>query len=171
MGGLNSGIAGTDYPLGIRDWRANLTGWLAAAGRVTFLLLFVTVRALITPPNITDRLAHEAAAIKAIQTIHTMQVQYESQYGRFATSLTELGPSASGAGDATSADLIDSALAAGEKSGYKFTMTGNESGYAISAVPVVYDDTGKRTFYSDETMAVRQNDGPEPATARSKSMQ
>ena len=170
MGGLNSGIAGTDYPLGIRDWRTKLTGWLATAVRVTFLLLFVTVRALITPPNITDRLADEAAAIKAIQTIHTMQVQYYSEYGRFATSLTELGPPTSGAANASSGDLIDSSLAAGEKSGYKFTMTGNQSGYAISAVPVAYGNTGSRTFYSDQTRAIRENDGPEPATGSSKEM-
>ena len=147
-----------------------LTGWLAAAGRFTFLLLLVAVGALITPPNNTIRFHDEAAAIKAIQTIQTMQVQYNSQYGRFATSLTELGPPANGAANASSADLIDSDLAAGEKGGYKFTMAGNQSGYAISAVPVAYGNTGGRTFYSDQTMAIRENDGPEPATASSKEM-
>ena len=115
--------------------------------------------------------ANEATAIKAIQTIQTMQVQYNSQYGRFATTLTELGPPASGAANASSADLIDSNLAAGEKSGYKFTMTGNLSGYQISAVPVAYGNTGSRTFYSDRSMAIRENDGPEPATASSKEIE
>ena len=114
--------------------------------------------------------ANEATAIKAIQTIQTMQVQYNSQYGRFATTLTELGPPASGAANASSADLIDSNLAAGEKSGYKFTMTGNLSGYQISAMPVAYGNTGSRTFYSDQSMAIRESDGPEPATAHSKEM-
>ena len=95
-----------------------------------------------------------------------MQVEYNSQYDRFATSVTELGPPASGTANASSADLIDSALAAGEKSGYKFTMTGNQSGYAISAVPVAYGNTGSRTFYSDQTRAIRENDGPEPATPK-----
>jgi hypothetical protein len=47
-------------------------------------------------------------------------------------------------------------------------MTGNLSGYQISAVPVAYGNTGRRIFYSDQTMAIRENDGPEPATARSK---
>ena len=100
-----------------------------------------------------------------------MQVQYISQYGRFATSLTDLGPPVKGAANASSADLIDSALAAGEKGGYKFTMAGNQSGYAISAVPVAYGNTGGRAFYSDQTMAIRENDGPDPATASSKEMQ
>jgi type IV pilus assembly protein PilA len=100
-----------------------------------------------------------------------MQVQYSSQYGRFATSLKELGPPARGAANGASADLIDSSWAAGEKSGYKLTMTGNQSGYAITAVPLAYGNTGSRTFYSDQTMLIRENDGPEPATASSKLMQ
>ena len=135
---------------------------------IAIILIIVTVA--LPKLNNATRFAHEAAAIKAIQTIQTMQVQYNSQYGRFATSLTELGPPASGAANAASADLIDTSLSAGEKSGYKFTMTGNQSGYQISAVPVAYGNTGSRTFYSDQTMAIRENDGPEPATASSKEM-
>jgi type IV pilus assembly protein PilA len=135
---------------------------------IAIILIIVTVA--LPKLNNATRYAHETAAIKAIQTIHTMQVQYNSQYGRYATSLTELGPPASGAATAASADLIDSGLAGGEKSGYKFTMTGNQGGYAISAVPTVYGNTGSRTFYSDQSMAIRENDGPEPATASSKEM-
>jgi len=133
---------------------------------IAIILIIVTVA--LPKLNNATRYAHETAAIKAIQTIHTMQVQYNSQYGRYAASLTELGPPASGAATAASADLIDSGLAGGEKSGYKFTLTGNQSGYAISAVPVAYGNTGSRTFFSDQSMAIRENDGPEPATAASK---
>jgi len=39
-------------------------------------------------------------------------------------------------------------------------MTGNHSGYATSALPVAYGSTGSRTFYSDQTRAIRENDGP-----------
>jgi type IV pilus assembly protein PilA len=118
---------------------------------------------LVLPPRIApdreySRLHNETNAIKAIQTIHTMEVQYQSEYGRYATSLAELG------------DLIDSGLAAGEKSGYKFTLTGYQGGYAISAVPLAYGSTGKRAFYSDQGMVIRENDGPAPATARSREM-
>ena len=150
--------------------RRLLTGWLASAGHITFLLLSVAAGALNTTPDNIIRLHDEAAAVTAIRTIQTMQVEYNSRYGRFASSLLELGPPASGTANASSADLIDSAMAAGEKSGYKFTMTGNQSGYAISAVPVAYGNTGSRTFYSDQTRAVRENEGPEPATASSKEM-
>ena len=97
-----------------------------------------------------------------------MQVQFNSQYGHYAATLTELGPPASGAPNEKAADLIDNTLASGEKSGYKFVMTGTPGGYFINASPVTYGSSGSRTFYSDQSMVVRENDGPEPATATSK---
>ena len=103
-----------------------------------------------------------------IRTIHTAQAQYNSQYGRFATSLAELGPPASGAPSAAAADLIPADLAGGERHGYRFTMTGNGVEYQILAVPISFGVTGSRTFYSDQTMVIRENDGPEPATVNSK---
>jgi prepilin-type N-terminal cleavage/methylation domain-containing protein len=110
---------------------------------------------------------HEAAAIKTIQTIHTAQAQYQAQYNRFAPSLAELGPPPNGDSGPQAADLVDSDLAAGEASGYRFTVTGNPAGYAVVAVPVAYNSTGALTFYSDQTMRIRQHQGPEPATAQS----
>lgn len=112
--------------------------------------------------------SQETAAIGAIRTLHTAQTQYFSQFGRFAASLTELGPPTSGQPNASAADLISGDLAAGEKSGYKFTMTGGPGGYTISAVPVAYNSTGSRTFFSDQSLVMRENYGPEPATVSSK---
>ena len=34
----------------------------------------------------------------------------------------------------------------------------------------VWNSSGSRSFYSDQTMVVHYNDGPEPATAQSKEM-
>src|ERR1035441_6639409 len=103
--------------------------------------------------------SRETAAIGAIRTLHTMQVQYYSQYGRYAASLTEMGPPTSGAPGPAAADLIDGTLAGDTKSGHKFTMTGNASGYVINVVPESYGNSGSRTFYSDQTMTIRQNYG------------
>jgi len=111
--------------------------------------------------------AQETAAIQAIKTLHAAQIQYYSQYQRFATTLLELGPPASGADSPAAAGLIEHDLASGEKQGYKFTMTGNPSGYQINAAPDAFGTTGSRTFFSDQTMVVHQNYGPEPATANS----
>jgi type IV pilus assembly protein PilA len=135
---------------------------------IAIILIIVTVA--LPKLNNATRYAHETAAIKAIQTIHTVQVQYNSQYGQYATSLAQLGPPATGAASAAASDLIDSGLAAGEKSGYKFTMTGTPGGYVINATPVTYGSSGSRTFYSDQSMVIRENDGPEPATVSSKEL-
>jgi type IV pilus assembly protein PilA len=112
----------------------------------------------------------ETAAITAIQTIHKTQVQYQSQYGKYAASLAELGPPASGAASPAAADLIGNDLSNGEKQGYKFTLTASQGAYVVTAIPVAYNDTGSRTFYSDQSMVIRENLGPEPATPTSKEL-
>jgi type IV pilus assembly protein PilA len=114
--------------------------------------------------------SQETAAIGAIRTLHTAQVQYYSQYGKYASSLTELGPPASGTASPAAADLIGNDLSGGDKSGYKFTLTGNQAGYVINANPLAFGSSGSRTFYSDQSMVMRQNYGPEPATANSPEM-
>ncbi len=91
--------------------------------------------------------AQETAAIAAIRTIHTAQVQYYSQFGRYATSLTELGPPTSGNANIGAADLVDATLAAGLKQGYKFVVAGLQGGYTISAIPEPYGTSGSRTFF------------------------
>jgi len=117
-----------------------------------------------------QRHAREMAATSAIQTIHKVQVQYQSQFQRYAQSLAELGPPVSGTPGPAAADLIGNDLAQGTKQGYKFTVTGIPGGYIISAVPVVFGSDGNKTFYSDQTMVIRENYGPEPATANSQEM-
>jgi hypothetical protein len=47
-------------------------------------------------------------------------------------------------------------------------LTGNGVEYQILAVPIALGTTGSRTFYADQTMVIRENDGPEPATVNSK---
>jgi len=111
--------------------------------------------------------AQETAALAAIKTIQTVQVQYYSQYGKYATSLQELGPPSSGAASPAAADLIQNDLASGEKQGYKFTVTGTPGGYIVNANPVAFNSSGSRTFWSDQSMTIRQNYGQEPATANS----
>src|SRR5690242_4349573 len=56
--------------------------------------------------------AQETAAISQIKTIHTAEVQYYSEFGRYASTLAELGPPTGGgtAGPAA-ADLIPDNLA------------------------------------------------------------
>src|SRR5256885_15263285 len=82
---------------------------------IAIILIIITIA--VPKYNRTQMYMRETAAVAAIQTIHKMQVQYQSQYGRYAASLTEMGPSQS-AGAAPSpagADLIGNDLAQGGK--------------------------------------------------------
>src|SRR3954447_18604488 len=103
---------------------------------IAIILIIITIA--VPKYNRTQMYVRETAAIKAIQTIHQMEVQYQSQYGRYATSLAELGPPASGAPSPAAADLIGNDLAGGLKQGYKFTVTGTQGGYVVNANPVSY---------------------------------
>jgi hypothetical protein len=111
-------------------------------------------------PYKSRRYAQETAALRNLQIVNTAQVQYNSQFGRYARSLAELGPSAS--------NLISTDLAGGEKQGYRFTLLETPQGYTIQAVPVAFGATGSRTFYGDQSLILRENYGLEPATANSK---
>ena len=135
---------------------------------IAIILIIITIA--VPKYNRTQMYVRETAAINAIKTIHSVEVQYQSQYGRFASSLAELGPPQSGQPGPAASDLIGRDLAEGEKQGYKFTITGTNGGYVINANPVTYGTSGSRSFYSDQTMVIRENNGPEPATATSPEM-
>jgi prepilin-type N-terminal cleavage/methylation domain-containing protein len=111
--------------------------------------------------------AHETAAISMVKTIHQAQLQYNSQFGRYAQNLTELGPPASGADGPAAAGIIPKNLSDGKASGYVFTVTGTPTGYTVTAVPERFGNTGSRTFFSDETLVTRNNYTAEPATVAS----
>jgi type IV pilus assembly protein PilA len=112
----------------------------------------------------------ETAAIQAVKAIHSAQVQYYSQFNRYATSLTELGPPASGAANASAADVIGNDLSNGIKQGYKFSVTGTPTGYVVTAIPETYNTSGSRSFYSDQNMVIHEHYGPEPATPQDPEM-
>jgi prepilin-type N-terminal cleavage/methylation domain-containing protein len=133
------------------------------------VVAIILILAAIAVPKLNQNrmFAQETAAIKQMQTIHSMETQYYSQYGKYATVLTELGPPASGQPGPTAADLIPKDLADGKRSGYIFQLQGSPTGYSINANPEAYNSTGRRSFFSDQTLVIRQNWGPEPATINS----
>ena len=122
---------------------------------VAIILIILTVAL----PKIGEatRGAYEMAAIKALNTINTAQVQYFSTYQRFAQTLQELGPPPGGGGKGPqAAGLIDEKLATGLHSGYAFTMVGTPAGYSVTADPQS-EATGTRHFYTDHNNVIRQN--------------
>jgi len=134
---------------------------------IVIAIILVIVTIAVPQYNKQMMSAHETAAIQAIQTIHAVETQYYSQFGRYAVSLAELGPPASGAAGPAAADLISKDLTEGKKSGYVFTVSATPTGYAVSAVPEAFNSSGRRTFYSDQTLVVRNNWSQEPATVSS----
>ena len=133
------------------------------------VIAIILVILAIALPNAKKALLNtaETAVIREVQTINQAQMQYMSQYGRYAATLTELGPPSSGSAGLQAAELIPASLASGEKDGYLFTLTVTPEGYSVNANPKTFNGTGRRTFYSDPTMIVHQNWGQAPADRRS----
>ena len=95
--------------------------------------------------------SQEIAAIATVRTLETAEARYRAQFNRCG-SFRELAH----------AGMIDTPLASGFHSGYEFVLTG----CTVQAAPTLYNESGSRTFYCDETMVVHEHYGPEPATAR-----
>lgn len=132
------------------------------------IAIILIIAAIAVPKlNSTRMNAQEMAAVRQIHTIHTAQIQYYSQFQKYAAALAELGPPTSGAAGPQAADLIPKTLSEGKNTGYVFTVTAIPTGYAVNANPEAFGNTGRRTFYSDQTQVIHQNWGQEPATANS----
>jgi prepilin-type N-terminal cleavage/methylation domain-containing protein len=133
------------------------------------VIAIILIIAAIAIPKINNQrmLAQEMAAIQQIKSIHTAETQYYSQFGRYATTLTELGPPASGSPGPAASDLLPKNLAEGTNTGYKFVVQAIPTGYSVTAVPVQFGSSGRRTFFSDQTLVVHENWGQEPATVTS----
>jgi type IV pilus assembly protein PilA len=132
------------------------------------IAIILIILAIAMPKLSKSRMyAQEMAALQAIKAIHQAETMYYSMYGKYGESLPALGPPAAGTPGPQAADLIQEDLATGEKQGYKFTITAVPGGYVINATPAAFGTSGSRTFWSDQSMTIRQNFGQEPANATS----
>jgi type IV pilus assembly protein PilA len=139
---------------------------------VVMAILLIILSIALPRMGLAQRQAREIGALATLQTINTVQLQYQSQFWQYATSLAQLGPPA-GAGSnegAQAANLISSNLASGSTGGYNYTVTQTPSGFAAVAVPKVYNNTGRRSFYLDQTGIIRESTTQEPANANSPEM-
>jgi type IV pilus assembly protein PilA len=134
------------------------------------VIAIILVIAVIAVPkyNQAQMMAREMAVIQEIQTIHKAQTQYYAQFGKFAENLAQLGPAANNQAGPGAADLIPSELAKGIKNGHQYTVAATKEGYSIIVNPLAYGNTGRRCFFSDQTMVIRQNWSNEPANAQSE---
>ena len=118
------------------------------------IAIILTILAVALPlVNQARMSANEVVVVKQIGTIHTAQTQYNSQFGKFAVAMSELGPPPSGASSASAANLMPADLATGKKNGYTFQLQGTSDGYTINANPDSFNGTGRRSFYTDQNLA------------------
>ena len=123
--------------------------------------IILIIAAIAIPNLLRSRMAaNEASAVGSLRTINTAAVTYSTTYNSvgYPSTLSALGPSSSAS--SSSADLIDSVLAAGTKSGYGFsfaaigTNTPN-TGYSVTANPTSPGTSGQRGFYTDQSGVIR----------------
>jgi len=123
------------------------------------VVAIILIIAAIAIPNLlrSKMAANEASAVGSLRTINTASVAYSTTYGNYPPALPSLGPSS--APNSTTADLIDSAVASGNKSGYKFTYTSSTpfQQYSLTASPITPGTTGQRYFYTDQSGVIRVN--------------
>jgi type IV pilus assembly protein PilA len=106
-------------------------------------------------------LAHESSAVGSLHTLNTACVTYASTYGGYPPALANLGPSATPSSSA--ADLVDSTLVSGYKSGYNITysagspVNGVITSYTLTADPATRGITGQRGFFSDQSFVIHVN--------------
>jgi type II secretory pathway pseudopilin PulG len=157
----------------IRNSNGRLRGnGLATAGLImgygVFAFLpFVLIIAAIAIPNLlrARMAANEASAVASIRTINAAEISYQSEYPivGFTCRLASLD-GRGGVRSVEGAQLIDDRLASGQKTGYRFALencvnTETEHKYQVVAYPVARNQSGTRTFCSDESAMIKAGEG------------
>ena len=121
------------------------------------VVAIILIIAAIAIPNLlrSKMAANEASAVGSLRSLNTACVTYSTTYGSYPAGLSNLGPGSPAT--STTADLIDSVLASGTKSGYSFAYAGGGTTYTILATPVTVGTTGQRAFFTDQSGVIRAN--------------
>ena len=126
------------------------------------VVAIILIIAAIAIPNLlrSKMAANESSAVSSLRTLTTACVTYSTTYGGFPPALANLGPATPAT--AAAADLIDSVLATGTKSGFVFAYAagakdanGTVTTYTINADPVTAGTTGQRHFFTNQTGVIR----------------
>jgi type IV pilus assembly protein PilA len=134
--------------------------------------IILIIAAIAIPNLLRSRMAaNEASAVGSVRTMNTAAISYNSTYGNgFPSAITQIGTTGTAAVSCDNAELIDSVLTSGTKSGYTFKiLTGNglgakptgcsaagsTDGYGAVATPVTLGTTGQRSFCSDASGVIR----------------
>lgn len=119
-------------------------------------VLLLDLPALETEWDEAEIEATEKGALESIKTIAAAIESYRDKYARLPESLANLGSPVHGSAGMQAAGLLDSGLAKGANNGYTFRYViagasnlGALAKYELSATPLRYGRTGRRSFFRD----------------------
>jgi type IV pilus assembly protein PilA len=155
-----------------RDGRGAAQSGFSLIELLIVVAIILIIAAIAIPNLLRSRMAaNEASAVGSIRTMNTAAISYNSTYGNgFPVSLAQIGTTGTAAVSCNNAELLDSVLTSGTKSGYTFkilagnglgakptgcTAAGSTDGYGGVATPVTLGTTGQRSFCSDATGVIR----------------
>ena len=154
--------------------------------------IILIIAAIAIPNLLRSRMAaNESSAVGSVRTMNTAAISYNSTYGNgFPPSMAAIGNDGTTTISCTNAELVDTVLTSGTKSGYTFILShglaanilnssssscsggyGYSDGYMITATPVTVGTTGQRSFCTDASGVIRFNTqgttiaGPSPNCA------
>jgi len=126
------------------------------------ILPLVLILAAIAIPNLLRAriVANEASAISEIHHLNVAEISYASSHAGFTCSLSDL----------SAAGLISPRLARGQENGYIFMLQecaaqspgGPNTQYQVVAFPLHRNQTGMRTFCSDQSANVKADTTDDP---------
>lgn len=136
----------------MKNCRRGKQGGVSLLELLIVVAIIAAIAAMATGPLLDAyQQANETAALGAIKALHAAEAQYFSQNGRFADSIRELQAH------------LQADLATGKKSGYLFQIDPTAEGYQVAAKPERPKQTGRFSYFSDQTLLVRRARSPELA--------
>ena len=131
-------------------------GYIEVAG-----IPFILIIAAIAIPNLLRAKisANESSAVGSVRILNTAEIAYASAHPERGYTCT--------LSDLADAESINGPLAAGQKNGYAFELSGCSPGaegganvkYQVVAYPLRVNQTGRRAFCSDESATIKVDTG------------
>jgi hypothetical protein len=154
--------------------------WRIRASLILVAFLFLALFFIV--PNGFDRFplpANESSAVGSLRTLYSANIAYAKKYPQlgYPTKLTDLSRRSENPDHRNDPEwAIDSLLAGGEKTGYRFSYIPHSSKgdgrmdvYQILADPLAPRKSGIRHFFMDETGVIRASE-TDPASATSPAL-
>jgi hypothetical protein len=166
-----------------------VTGLVLGYGGVAVIPLILIVAAVAIPNFLRARIAaNEASAVGSLRTVETVAIEYHETYSNgYPVDLEMMGSEGSAGATCDHPQLIDPALASGNKNGYNFSFaatypvgfvlqppppvaaangctTAGGPAFEAHADPATRGTSGQRSFFADESGIIRfETDAPATA--------